>query len=196
MPSNRQLRRALDEHLGQQLTPELAARIALQCDDLSLAQDSKPDDVVRARLLDAFAGREDAADLVLLLASIAHTWDDLIDRDRPVLPQGIHRAFTNAVIGLNLNPFFRAHCAALLPVLNTGILNWHAANELENDGRLESLEVAHVVRCAVGDVALLIAEICGGRAHAMSHAAGLRMLTQQDSLASYLRDFKEAGNAA
>lgn len=196
MPTNRQLRRALDDHLGQPLTPELAARIARQCDDLSLAQDSKPDDVVSERLLEAFLGNQHAVDLVLLLASIAHTWDDLIDRDRPVSPQAIHRAFTQAVIDLNLNPFFRRHCTTLLPVLQTGILNWHAANALEADGRKESLEVAHVVRCAIGDVVLLIAALCGGHEHAMQHADGLRMLVQQDSLDSYLRDFKEAGSAA
>lgn len=196
MPTNRQLRRVLEAHAGQSLTPEVVARIAAQCDDLSLAQSSKGEDAVHDRLLDAFVGDENAVGVLLLIADIAHTWDDLIDRDRPVSRADIHRAFTNAVIGLNLNPFFRAHCTTLLPVLMSGIHNWHAANELERDGRRESLEVAHVIRCAVGDVALLMAEICGGREHAMEHAAGLRMLVQQDSQSSYLSDFKEASHAA
>lgn len=196
MPTNRHLRRVLEAHAGQSLTPEVVERIAAQCDDLSLDQASKPDDAVRQRLLDAFLGDADAADLVLLIAGIAHTWDDLIDRDRIVPPAAVHRAFTDATIGLSLNPFFRRHCDQLLPVLRTGILGWHAANDLEADGRFDSLQVAHVIRCAVGDVVLLMAELAGGHEHAMRHAAGLRMLMQQDDLTGYLNDFKEARHAA
>jgi hypothetical protein len=81
-----------------------------------------------------------------------------------------------------------------LPVIETGILNWFAANDLEADGRLTSLEVAHVIRCQVGDLLLLASEIINGHEFASQHAAGMRMLTQQDDLRSYLNDL-EASHA-
>jgi hypothetical protein len=190
VPTNDQISAALAGHLGQPLTPERCDVILAACDDYSLAQDSKPDGVVHDRLAEAFCHNMAAVDFMLLLAEIAHTWDDLIDRDVLVPQAAIHRAFTNAVVRFNLNPYFRRYCDRLLPVLQTGILNWHAANALEADGRRECLEVAHVIRCAMGDVALLMAELAGGHEHAKRHAAGLRMLVQQDSLADYLRDME------
>lgn len=168
----------------------------MTADLFSLEQDDKPEHLVRERLLAAFRGNEDAVRLIYDIRAIAHTWDDLIDGDKVATPAEIHQAFTAATVGLNLNAFFRQHAALITPVLLTGILNWHAANDLEKDGREHCLDVAYAIRCAVGDVALLCAFVTGGMAHAQAHAAQLRMLLQQDSRTDYLNDFREAHEAS
>lgn len=192
MPTNSQLRRALDKHLGQPVTADLAQRIMLECDDFALDQAAKPDDIVRERLAFYLGSNDGAMRFMQGIIDLAHVWDDLVDSDVAVPPEAVNRALWFAVVGLQRNPFWCAHHDRLLPVLETGILNWFAANELEADGRMTSLEVAHVIRCQVGDVLLLAAEIINGHEFAAQHAAGMRMLTQQDDWQSYFKDLEAA----
>jgi hypothetical protein len=159
----------------------------------SLDQADKDEAALYARLEELLLGRKDAAGFIKDLAYIAHVWDDLVDRDVYVSPMSVSRAFTKAILGFNSNPFFRQHCDTLVPVLATGILNWHGANDLETLGTPHALQVSHVTRCSVGDAAVLAASLVGGFEHAMTVAAELRMLMQQDSLEDYLADFEAAG---
>src|SRR5690606_9913675 len=99
-----------------------------------------------------------------------------------------------ALIGVNWNPWFVANRTLLLPLMLNSSLLWQAANDLEADGGEHALQVAHVIRCAPGDLALMAASIVGGVAHAKKHAAELRMLMQQDSLEDYLADMKGASH--
>lgn len=146
----------------------------------------KPTDLEGAfrRLTELLDGNSDAVEVIRHLHLISHVWDDLIDRDREVAPASINSAFTAATIGLNLNPFFRQYAHLLVPVMLTGILNWHGANDLEASKR--RLEVAYVTRCAAGDVALMCASIVLGVDRAATIAAELRLLMQQETLPEYL----------
>ena len=158
----------------------------------SLAQGDKDEDALFARLEELLLGRKDAVGFIKDLAYIVHVWDDLVDGDVQVTPLSVSRAFTKAILGFNSNPFFRQHCDTLMPVLATGILNWHGANDLETLGGDHALQVAHVTRCSVGDVVVLAASLVGGFEYAMGVAAELRMIMQQDSLEDYLADFRSA----
>lgn len=195
MPTNAQLRSALLRRQGQILSPLAVEGICAECDDFALEQGAKPDARVMERLSFYLGGHDDAVRFMLGVIDLAHVWDDLIDRDVKIEPAVVNRALWFAVVGLQRNRFFVQHRDRLLPVLETGILNWFAANDLEADGRMSSLEVAHVIRCQVGDVLLMAAEILQGHDFAAKHAAGMRMFTQQDSLDEYLRDFQEAAHA-
>ncbi len=158
----------------------------------SLHQHDKDEAAIYARLGEIFLGDTRAVAFVRDIAQIAHTWDDLVDGDVPVSRATISAAFHKAVIDLNLNPFFRENCATLLPVMLNGILNWHAANDLEAAGGAHALQVSHVCRCAAGDVALMVAAIIGGTDHARAHAAEIKIMMQQDSLEDYLADLVRA----
>jgi hypothetical protein len=158
----------------------------------SLAQTDKSMERTLARLLEIFQGNEQALAFLKDIHFISHVWDDLVDRDRPVSPETVSTAFEKALIGVNMNPFFRRNAPLLLPVMLNSTLLWHAANDLEADGSAHALQVAHVIRCAPGDLSLICAAIVGGTEHAKKHAAELRMLMQQDSLEDYLADFKGA----
>lgn len=195
MPTNAQLRSALLRRQGQTLSPLAVEGICAECDDFALDQDAKPDARVMERLSFYLGGQDDAVRFMLGVIDLAHVWDDLIDRDVKIEPAVVNRALWFAVVGLQRNRFFVQHRDRLLPVLETGILNWFAANDLEADGRMSSLEVAHVIRCQVGDVLLMAAEILQGHEFASAHAAGIRMFVQQDDLSSYLNDFKERTHA-
>lgn len=195
MPTNAQLRRALESRIGQPLTAELVAQVRAECDDFALEQGAKPDAAVLERLAFYLNSNDGAMRLMLGVIDLAHVWDDLVDQDVKLAPEAINRALWFAVVGLQRNPFFQQHRDRLLPVIETGILNWFAANDLEASGGMSELEVAHVIRCQVGDLLLLATEIIQGHEFASRHAAGMRMLTQQDSLTDYLNDFKERAHA-
>ena len=158
-------------------------------DRFSLSQSNKDETAMLARLRELFLGRDDAVDFIRNLVFVAHIWDDLVDRDVSVAPADVNRAFTLAIVGFNTNSFFRQNVDTLLPVLMTGILNWHGANELEAHGTPHALQVAHVTRCSAGDVAVLTAGLIGGMEHGARCAAEIRMRMQQDSLEDYLADF-------
>jgi hypothetical protein len=156
----------------------------------SLSQTDKQSFDAFARLHELL-GDHSAVAMVRAIAFVAHVWDDLIDGDQPVTAGQINDAFHACTVGLLSNPFVQRHAAAIWPVLETSILNWHGANQLEQIGTDHALQVAHVTRCAVGDVAVLAASLIHGHAQAAELAAEIRMLVQQDSLEDYIADFRQ-----
>ena len=100
-----------------------------------------------------FGGNEAAARLVAHLCAVAHTWDDLVDRDKPVDEAQINRCFELALVDIPSNPFYQQHINALLPLIYTGVLGYLTANTLEKSGSAHAVEVAHGLRYAVANVA-------------------------------------------
>lgn len=184
------LRNALAAHLGQVLTPKVAAAIEAQgLLSYSLKQSDKDRNDIYGRL--AVLLRDEDGEAVRFLKDLAyvvHVWDDLIDRDQEVSSEQITTAFTKSIVGFGSNSFFLKFATQLVPVLHTGILNWQGANHLEAIGTPHALQVSHIVRCNVGDVAVLAASLLNDDAHAASVAGEIRMLMQQDSFEDYLSD--------
>lgn len=135
-------------------------------------------------LRDCLQGNDDAVNLLLMIREVSHTWDDLIDNDKPVTPAQIHRAFWISLVGLKTNPFFCEHQDVLLPILETGILNYVASVDLERTPG-HSRHLAHTARYAVGDVALIMTRLVGGLDWAMAKAATLKLLLQTDSFQDF-----------
>lgn len=136
-------------------------------------------------LSELLCGNDDAARCVRDIARCSHTYDDLIDRDKPVADAVIHDLIWTLMIALPVNPFYRAHQDVIRPVLITGILNWQAATDIERSGCEEELRLSHVLRYAVADVLLICMEITGGHEHAMRHARRARLMSQADTWAHY-----------
>lgn len=135
-------------------------------------------------LRDCLQGNDDAVNLLLMIREVSHTWDDLIDQDKPVTPAQIHRAFWISLVGLKTNAFFCEHQDVLLPILETGILNYVASVDLERTPG-HSRHLAHTARYAVGDVALIMTRLIGGLDWAMAKAATLKLLLQTDSFQDF-----------
>lgn len=87
-----------------------------------------------AGILELMAGNTHAAQFLVDIARCSHTYDDLIDRDKPVADSAIHDLVWAMLVTLPTNPFYREHQDAIRPVLVTAILNWQAANDMEADG--------------------------------------------------------------
>lgn len=131
------------------------------------------------RLTEIFQGDTDAVQLLVMVREISHVWDDLIDGDKPVSAAAVHRTFWQAIVGLQLNPFYRKHQGELLAVLECGILNYLASCCLERTPGHQR-QLAHTARYQAGDVALVIARIVGGLDWAMVVGPELKLLLHTD----------------
>lgn len=151
-------------------------------------------------MLHAFKGNQAAVDYVLMVARVADVWDNLIDKDAPVSDKDINDAFWQLAVEMPKNAFYRAHMDELLPVMEAGVLNWMTANTLEREnteGR--AIEIAHVIRYSIADVAMLTAALCGGREWVEQVGPELRMRSQRSDLNEYinsLRAKREVNHAA
>ena len=141
----------------------------------------------REFLMFAFKNDANALDYALMIAKIADVWDNLIDGDKPVSSGKINQAFRWLAVDIPRNPFFRAYSDTLLPVIESGILNWMIANRMEEDaGNTRALEIAHVIRYSIADVLLIVARICGGAEWAIEVGPELRMRSQRSDFKEYI----------
>jgi len=103
-----------------------------------------------------------AINLSTLLLDIAHTWDDLIDKDKPVADEQINRAFLSATVDLTMNPLWDKHLASNL--LNV-YFRWSDANSIERDcsSTDDDLAKAWMLRAGLYDMFVLIAHKLYGR---------------------------------
>ena len=187
------LRNALASHLGQVLTPEVAAAIELAAE--SSTTPPWPKSTPEA-LLELMGGNQDAADMVTMVANWSHTYDDLIDKDKAVSDARIHAAMWTLVAGLSQNPFFAKHQDTFRALLMSGVLNWHAANQMERSGCVEQLRLAHVLRYSIADVAMVAMALAVNQEHAFKNAARCRLLAQHDTWANYFQEHQNADSSA
>jgi hypothetical protein len=137
-------------------------------------------------------GDPDACSLALLVWELAHLWDDLVDRDRTLGPEDVHRAFEIALFALPAHPLYQRHFNDLQLLLKIGYANWRAANDLERLAQgAETLdprpmEVAHVLRHKLADVYIYLAGLVGGPYWANENAARIWMIAHNESFAEYI----------
>lgn len=139
-------------------------------------------------LQDLLCHNADAVALYLHVARWSHTYDDLVDKDKPVSPEALHVFVWRMLFDIPLNPFFAANQTILRPLLMTGILNWIASNEMEASGEKEQLRVAHVIRYSGADVLFACMVLTGGIAHARLNACKARLMIQDETWLHYVTE--------
>jgi len=65
--------------------------------------------------LEWFGGDHHTLNMYRAFIDLLHTWDDLVDKDKPVSEIEINRAFLTALVYLPANPFYRSIQDAILP---------------------------------------------------------------------------------
>lgn len=144
-------------------------------------------------LTKAFRGNADAVNLTLLFSRVSHVWDDLVDLDKVVEERTINQTFYAMLIEMPSNPFFQQHMKLLLPIMAIGAMNYEIANTYEKSGNVERLNLAHVLRYSVADVATAIALIIGGPDWVRMIGPELRQHCQPDTLSNYLAEHLPPG---
>lgn len=143
---------------------------------------------------EAACGNQAAADFLIGVCEAMHLWDDLIDKDKPVPDDTVHRVFTNLLAILPMNPFFRQYNVQLCTVMMVAIQNWHVANASERSSagairlgeQVVPLDVAFVLRSSYVDWVTITATLCGGTEHGRRIAVRVRELAHREGFQNYL----------
>lgn len=141
----------------------------------------------RAALEHAFKGNEDAVGLIDMLAGASQTWDDLIDKDKPVSDESINGMMLDLLVNLPRNPFWRAFRDELQPIIEQCIIDWMSANTLEKAYRHDRT-LAFVLRDNLAAVAIRCATIIGGMQWAIEVAPEIRRTLHDEPLDEYLEN--------
>lgn len=112
--------------------------------------------------LEWFGGNQDALNMYRAFVDLAHLWDDLIDKDKPVSADGINRAFLTCLVYLPANPFYRHIQDQILPMWLVVISSFETANKFEADKDPHGIEIAHSLRYAAGNIVAYAIHVCVG----------------------------------
>jgi hypothetical protein len=124
---------------------------------------TQDDQIALTRAFDRwFKGNEVAARFCADMTEIAHTWDDLVDADKPVPSAAADRIFRKMVLEVPANEFYRAHFGFLHPVMVMVWGQWSAANVMEAKPLRGDREKAFMLRASLYQLFHACAVICGG----------------------------------
>jgi hypothetical protein len=112
--------------------------------------------------LDWFGGNEAALAMYAMFVTMTHTWDDLVDRDKPVTEIEINQAFLIALMYLPANPFYQRIQSAIMPMWLTVVSAYETANKFEREKDEHGLEIAHSLRYATGNIVAYAIHVCVG----------------------------------
>lgn len=134
---------------------------------------------------------KEAADLSHKIMEICHTWDDLVDGDRPVPPEAVNSAFRGAFFDLQQSAIW-VNCGIAHHVLNC-YLRWRDANTIEgSDKKIDSdLHKTYMLRAGVYDIFVIIAYYLYGDGWAEQIGPVVRKF-YGETLDDYLREIKNA----
>ena len=147
--------------------------------------------------LRAVKGHQGAIQFLDLITDIAHTWDDLHDKDKAVSDGQVDQAFWNALVELPRNQFYQQNFVALNATVSLAIQNWCASNELEDTLSDDDKEISFITRSGYVDLVILCAVIIGGYDWGREITPALRRYCHSEGLAGYkanLTKEKEARN--
>jgi len=112
--------------------------------------------------LEWFGGNEDALNLFRMIIDLAHTWDDLIDKDKNISDIEIHNSFLICLVYMQANPFYRKIQEQVWPMWLTVVSAYETANKFERDKDPHGLEISHGLRYAGGHIIAYIIHTCVG----------------------------------
>ena len=112
--------------------------------------------------LEWFGNNQDALNVYHAFADLAHIWDDLIDKDKPVSADEINRAFLTCLVYLPANPFYRSIQEQILPMWLVVVSAYETANSFEKNKDPHGIEIAHGLRYAVGNILAYVVHVCVG----------------------------------
>ncbi|MGB5557348.1 MAG: hypothetical protein WBN04_04970 [Paracoccaceae bacterium] len=139
----------------------------------------------------ALHGHAGAIDYVQTLGKISQTWDDLVDKDKPVSTEQINAMMRMALSDLFQNPFFVQNALSLAELQNEFMHQWWVANELETLPDEENNRVlSYVLRSAIGLVIGKCAELVGGKTWRRTIGVALVKFIYEDEFTDYLNSLK------
>ena len=97
-----------------------------------------------------------------MFVDLAHTWDDLVDKDKEASEQTINNAFLICLVYLPLNPFYQLIQRDIMPMWISVVSAYQTANKFERDKDEHGIEISHGLRYASGNIVAYAIHVCVG----------------------------------
>jgi hypothetical protein len=112
--------------------------------------------------LEWFGGDQAALDMFRMFVDLAHTWDDLVDKDKDAVESDINNAFLICLVYLPLNPFYQRIQRDIMPMWISVVSAYQTANAFEKNKDAHGIEIAHTLRYAAGNIIAYAVHLCVG----------------------------------
>lgn len=112
--------------------------------------------------LEWFGGNQDALNMYRMFVDLAHTWDDLVDKDKDISESEINNAFLICLVYLQANPFYQQIQRDIWPMWISVVSAYQTANQYEKDKDPHGIEIAHGLRYAAGNIVAYAVHVCVG----------------------------------
>jgi hypothetical protein len=142
--------------------------------------------------LEWFGGNQDALNMYAAIVDLAQTWDDLVDRDKPVTEAQVNNAFLIALVYLQCNPFYRKIQDQVLPMWLTTVSSFEAANKFEREKDEHGLEIAHVLRYAGAQIIAYAIHVCVGPEQARQFVPEMWKIAADERFDAYRKEHTDA----
>jgi purine-cytosine permease-like protein len=142
--------------------------------------------------LEWFGGDKDALNMYAAIVDLLHIWDDLVDKDKPVGEATINHAFLIALVYLQANPFYRKIQDQIMPMWLTTVSAFETANKFERDKDEHGLEIAHILRFAVGQIVAYAIHVCVGPEKAREYVPEMWKVVANDRFQEYRKEHLDA----
>ena len=135
-------------------------------------------------------GNVQAVETVIALSSIAETWDDLHDGDKPVEKARLNAAFVDALVKLQVNEFYKANEAIFYALTVAAINAWMDANELQSSDAVDERMMAFYLRNFGHEITMMAVFRAGGWEHLRRVSLDIRMFFVHEHFAGW--EFRHA----
>jgi hypothetical protein len=135
-----------------------------------------------------FGGDQNAILLYEQVVELAHIWDDLVDRDKPVSNEQINRAFHIALFLMPANPLYDQLRHVFTPMWAVVAHAYTVANHFEAEKDLQGLEISHNLRYAGGHLLAYLMVVCIGEQEARKHMPDLWKEIVNERFQDYLEE--------
>lgn len=112
--------------------------------------------------LEWFGGNEHALNMFRMFVDLAHTWDDLVDKDKEAGEAAINNAFLICLVYLPLNQFYQQIQRDIMPMWISVVSAYQTANQYERNKDAHGVEIAHTLRYAAGNIIAYAVHVCVG----------------------------------
>jgi len=112
--------------------------------------------------LEWFGGNQDALSMFRMFVTLAHTWDDLVDKDKETTEDAINTAFLICLVYLPVNSFYQTIQRDIMPMWISIVSAYQTANRFEKNKDEHGVEIAHVLRYAAGNIIAYAVHVCVG----------------------------------
>jgi hypothetical protein len=136
-----------------------------------------------------FAGDRDALDLYERLVFVVHTWDDVVDQDKPA---DVNSMVANLFIYMPANPVFRRYETELRTLFFTGMVGYMAANLMEKTGDEHKLELAHYLRYTIMNMVVFLIGVLNGADRAAEILVDAAQTMVPERAADYIKEHSNA----